>query len=31
MLRGFTCWLPMLPGLWIARREIGAGPANGEK
>jgi len=24
LLRGFTFWLPMLPGLWIARREIRA-------
>jgi uncharacterized protein (TIRG00374 family) len=23
MLRGFTLWLPMLPGLWLTRREIG--------
>lgn len=22
ILRGFTLWLPMLPGLWLARREI---------
>jgi len=22
ILRGFTFWLPMLPGLWLARREI---------
>ena len=22
LLRGFTFWLPMLPGLWIARREL---------
>ena len=22
LLRGFTFWLPMLPGLWIARREV---------
>lgn len=22
LLRGFTLWLPMLPGLWIARREL---------
>lgn len=22
LLRGFTLWLPMLPGLWLARREI---------
>jgi glycosyltransferase 2 family protein len=23
LLRGLTFWLPMLPGLWLARREIG--------
>jgi len=23
LLRGFAFWLPMLPGLWLARREIG--------
>jgi glycosyltransferase 2 family protein len=23
LLRGFTFWLPMVPGLWIARRELG--------
>lgn len=22
LLRGFTFWLPMLPGLWVARREL---------
>jgi uncharacterized protein (TIRG00374 family) len=22
LLRGFTVWLPMLPGLWLARREL---------
>jgi hypothetical protein len=22
LLRGLTFWLPMLPGLWLARREI---------
>jgi uncharacterized protein (TIRG00374 family) len=22
LLRGFTFWLPMLPGLWLARREL---------
>jgi uncharacterized membrane protein YbhN (UPF0104 family) len=22
LLRGFTYWLPMLPGLWLSRREI---------
>jgi len=27
LLRGFTFWLPMLPGLWLARRELaGARP-----
>jgi uncharacterized membrane protein YbhN (UPF0104 family) len=25
LLRGLTFWLPMLPGLWLARREIGPG------
>jgi len=33
LLRGFTFWLPMLPGLWLARRELaGARPvaAGGE-
>jgi hypothetical protein len=24
LLRGFTMWLPMLPGLWLVRREAGA-------
>jgi len=23
MLRGLTFWLPMLPGVWLARREVG--------
>jgi uncharacterized membrane protein YbhN (UPF0104 family) len=23
LLRGFTFWLPMAPGLWLARRELG--------
>lgn len=27
LLRGFTFWLPMLPGLWLARRELSAGRA----
>jgi glycosyltransferase 2 family protein len=27
LLRGFTYWLPMLPGLWLSRREIRAAPA----
>jgi uncharacterized membrane protein YbhN (UPF0104 family) len=22
LLRGFTFWLPMIPGLWLARREL---------
>ncbi len=22
LLRGFTFWLPMLPGMWLARREL---------
>jgi uncharacterized membrane protein YbhN (UPF0104 family) len=22
LLRGFTLWLPMLPGLWLTRREL---------
>ncbi len=22
LLRGFTFWLPMIPGLWLARREM---------
>jgi hypothetical protein len=22
LLRGFTLWLPMLPGLWLAKREL---------
>lgn len=26
LLRGFTFWLPMIPGLWLARREIAAAP-----
>jgi hypothetical protein len=24
LLRGLTFWLPMVPGLWIARRELGS-------
>lgn len=24
LLRGFTLWLPMAPGLWFARRELWA-------
>jgi uncharacterized membrane protein YbhN (UPF0104 family) len=27
LLRGFTFWLPMLPGLWLARREMAGQPA----
>ena len=27
LLRGFSFWLPMLPGLWIARREMLRGSA----
>ena len=26
LLRGFTYWLPMLPGLWVSRREMRAAP-----
>lgn len=26
LLRGFTFWLPMAPGLWIARRELAGAP-----
>jgi uncharacterized protein (TIRG00374 family) len=26
LLRGFTFWLPMLPGLWLARQELGGRP-----
>ena len=26
LLRGFTFWLPMLPGLWLAHRELGNTP-----
>jgi uncharacterized membrane protein YbhN (UPF0104 family) len=22
LLRGFTFWLPMLPGMWLVRREL---------
>ena len=25
LLRGLTFWLPMVPGLWLARREIEPG------
>jgi len=28
LLRGFTFWLPMLPGLWLARREMAGAPAS---
>jgi len=24
LLRGLTFWLPMVPGLWLARREMAA-------
>lgn len=27
LLRGFTLWLPMLPGLWLTRRELRRGSA----
>ena len=26
MLRGLTFWLPMLPGIWLARRELSLTP-----
>ncbi len=26
LLRGFTLWLPMVPGLWLTRRELRRGP-----
>jgi uncharacterized membrane protein YbhN (UPF0104 family) len=29
LLRGFTFWLPMLPGLWLARRELGKARGGG--
>jgi glycosyltransferase 2 family protein len=25
LLRGFTFWLPMVPGIWLAHRELGSG------
>jgi hypothetical protein len=25
LLRGLTLWLPMVPGLWLARREVASG------
>ncbi len=25
LFRGFTMWLPMLPGMWLARREFAGG------
>jgi len=25
LVRGYTLWLPMLPGLWLARREMARG------
>jgi uncharacterized protein (TIRG00374 family) len=34
LLRGFTYWLPMLPGLWLSRREMrgaAAPPADGSR
>jgi uncharacterized protein (TIRG00374 family) len=31
LLRGFTLWLPMLPGLWIARRELAGNKPAGEE
>jgi uncharacterized protein (TIRG00374 family) len=30
LLRGFTFWLPMVPGLWLARREMAAFPRDAE-
>jgi uncharacterized membrane protein YbhN (UPF0104 family) len=30
LLRGFTFWLPMVPGLWLARREMAAFPPGAE-
>ena len=30
LFRGFTMWLPMLPGMWLARREF-AGGASAQK
>jgi len=30
LLRGFTMWLPMLPGFWLARRELSRGPGHGD-
>lgn len=30
LLRGFTFWLPMIPGLWLAHRELQAAPPPGE-
>ena len=29
LLRGFTFWLPMLPGVWLARREMAGHPMPG--
>jgi len=31
LLRGFTLWLPMLPGLWLTRRELRGVPAQPEE
>lgn len=31
LLRGLTFWLPMLPGLWIARRELGSALGQSER
>jgi len=31
LLRGFSFWLPMLPGFALARREVGAAPARGAR
>lgn len=30
LLRVFTLWLPMIPGLWIARREMGSAASRGQ-
>jgi uncharacterized membrane protein YbhN (UPF0104 family) len=31
LLRGFSFWLPMLPGFALARREVGTAPARGAR